>query len=182
MGSSLLRLENYRSYIIFVDLNYKAFQTFLYYIRLGDKLLVLLFKYNSRGKSLGNSMRSHNCWSKSLAFYSKEVPVVTARVVSRRGEKHGRGDASGGHGRPCILPETGTCKPLRAGAARHCGLQRGTAGAAIPKLTNQRLCSLLLSEITPFITSTSEVLSNEITSVCPAQFPTLLPCFPLPNI
>lgn len=128
MGSSLLRLENYRSYIIFVDLNYKAFQTFLYYIRLGDKLLVLLFKYNSRGKSLGNSMRSHNCWSKRFAFYSKEVPVVTARVVSRRGEKHGHGDASGGHGRPCILPETGTCKPLRAGAARHCGLQRGTAG------------------------------------------------------
>lgn len=45
MGSSLLRLENYRSYIIFVDLNYKAFRTFLYYIRLGDKLPVLLFKY-----------------------------------------------------------------------------------------------------------------------------------------
>lgn len=34
MGLSLLRLGNYRSYIIFVDLNYKAFQIFLYYVSL----------------------------------------------------------------------------------------------------------------------------------------------------
>lgn len=187
----MLRLENYRSYIIFVDLNYKAFQTFLYYICLRDKLLVLLFKYNIlRERVLEIPCKSTTTEAKGQ-LSTREVSAATATMVSCQGEKHIRGDASGVLGVPHVLPGMPILAPAnptvhKQPPCRSSTAPRGMTGtpwAAIPKLTAVHIRSLLLSEITPFITLISEMLSNnETASVRQAQFPTHLPSFPLPNI
>lgn len=62
-----------------------------------------------------------------FSFLLKRGASSHETTVSCRGGKRSHGDASGGLGSPCTLPEIGTCKPRRAPAAS-VQEQRGTAG------------------------------------------------------
>jgi len=173
MGSSLLRLENYRSYIIFVDLNYKAFQTFLDTTDASETSYG--FCYSNMTFSGKESWKFHI----NPQLLKQKFSFPLKRGVSSRGDN---GQPLRWETQPWgCSGRTGVSRVLTevwGSAAANPTAPDGRSSACTPHAACSTPRSLLLSGITPFRTSTSQVLSQNKT----AQFLTLLPHSPLPNI